>query len=368
MDPASLEGLAAVLHRDLVRRQLLVALPDYPQRSAERATRLAGNYEAGLALLWELLREDAVDGSLLSSCWELATSDPAFAYLHNVPWSAAFGTGAALAIQRSWGLGESAPAASITTLINVSITLLDGLIDEAPQLFDRNRRVIEGLLFGGLDYREIASRSRAESDHPAVSLTLWALGAWINRVRGSPAWNSPGYRRDFSQAVRDAYEAEISWAAVQSIDGPVDPAECAERLNNKSANAIWLTAVGALSATGLADSARAEFRGEMHLLGHYFGWIDDVSDLLNDLQAGRWNQVEFALMESRDGWMSLDRRRLVDVVRAELANTRSVERVSELTALCRSRLRLEDGRNALGTGSIGELVGDATHGWLSWAA
>lgn len=365
--------LRTVLHRDLLDRTLERVVPDHRTFAKDQSQRLTEGYADGLSRLRRLLGEDGVEEEVLRACWTLANEDPRFGFLHSLPSSAAFGAWSATAVGEAF-FGSSDPESiDVATLLNTSITLVDGLLDEAPHAFHRGGERIRDLLqrhlcdSGGASSANLGEElaDSKKNDHPVLTLTLAVVRGWTSRLASATEVSrDSGFLEYFREAAISALDAELTSAKLAPIGGEVDLASCATTLVDKSANALWLTAMAGFTGRGFPSGKDpSEIARAFRQLGVYFGWVDDLVDLLVDLDAGRWNLAHFEILEASPEWHCLEDLDIAFWISASLADNSVLNRLIDATAQELDRARSLLYEVTLTPKSLENLIRDATCDW-----
>jgi hypothetical protein len=192
--------------------------------------------------------------------------------------------------------GLVSPASSeLTTLINLFITVLDGLIDEVPELFEPEKERIAELLDSSspLWRHEIMISDRLLTHHPVVDVVYGLLLDGARRLRASSYLKADSnLRMTFLRAVEQAITAEYASRPIQTIGEWVEPERRRAVIEGKSEDAVWVTALVPICMNGWPNwLAQTRYESIARAIGRYFGWLDDLSDLFIDLANGRWNSV-----------------------------------------------------------------------------
>jgi hypothetical protein len=115
---------------------------------------------------------------------------------------------------------------------------------------------------------------------------------WTSLCREGEGWEDDTVRGAFLQSVDAALGAEFRSAGC-TIDGapPVVPSLRAA-VRAKSTTVAWVVALIPVVVRGWPASVAPDaYRNVADLFGTYVGWVDDVVDLLDDLEAGIWNDA-----------------------------------------------------------------------------
>ena len=243
----------------------------------------------------------------MAACEALSATEPRFRFCRAFPRSALFGETLVASAYRAV-VGDTPPeeACRAAQFVNLFVTALDGMCDEAPDLLSQIVPAASDL-FARFPEPPVVQPT---GQHPVVWLAfevgVSATRILHDRLRSHPQPGPMGRR--LTNAVRTAYAAELeslklqSRSALRSLaedlgeDRPSDEArlviEERTRLSAKAFNAsLQMAALFAdadeETATGLEELADQ--------LGAFFGWVDDVVDLGSDHLQGQPNMAAAAL-------------------------------------------------------------------------
>lgn len=361
--------LVDTIYRDLLQRQFLAIKQREPALYEGYHSRLASYMERGLANLHAVLASAGVEESDLNECFERARVDQRFRFLYKLPRSAALGGARGTALEMGLFSSTSNAVGEFVTLLNIFITILDGLLDEAPALLASEHETLYDLLV-----RQSWSRTRKlpifeqrDSAHPVVVLMYDVMVECIRIVISSDAWLAdPTLREDFSDAVEAAFLAESSSTDYQFVaEGPFNISACRSALIAKSGNAAWVTALAPICVRGWpSELNRSGYREFAKFFGEYVGWIDDICDLLVDLAAGRWSSVILDLYE----YVGQPSHRSPPALRFTLTTALAYDQISNRLVETGGQLydQLIGALEALeiDRASIVPLIADITQSWL----
>jgi len=283
-------------HADLVRRQLLAISDRSSQPFGGNAERMTRRVKDGRETLREVLSAAGVTQQDFDRCQSLADADARFEFLNWLPHAATVGGAVGDATEQAIFGSCSGEPRSIASLIQLFSLVLDGLIDEAPDVVAPERTTLFDVMIRGWDPAyEAPTRQQIDSKHAAVSLLYKIALEWIRLVRRTQGWSSEAsVREELPAAVKAALQSEyINTASMYDVGtGRASIEDCRKVIMAKSASAVWVSALAPICARGWPDNLdRRRYRRCAYLLGGYIGWIDDIEDLLVDLSAGRWSLV-----------------------------------------------------------------------------
>ena len=289
-------------HDDLMERQFAAIRRHRPRLFDGYAERMADCMQRGLATMDTVLSAAGVDDGDLARCREQRAQDARLDFLYGLPRSAAFGAAIGTAIDEALFGDATVDSAELTALINLFIRLLDGLVDETPDLFEPERRTFLSILeeASWAPHSDPPTIAALDRKHPVVAVTLRVMLEWLRRVKGSRIWSAdPATGEQFAAVCRTALGAELATASQPSLDGDqVDIADCRRALIEKSALSVWVIALAPVCLRGWPEGVdRERYYAVARAVGYHFSWIDDICDMAADLDADRWSDVLLTLYE-----------------------------------------------------------------------
>lgn len=219
--------------------------------------------------------------------------------------SAAFGDLIVEAVCAGGGAGADHDASRLAMLINLFITVFDGICDNVSELLPDTLLSVRSIF---ADFPNLESRYDVPY-HPVAALAVETCVAAARIIEDRLVAADDRTRGFVCDSVRAAFAAQMeSLRAAPRANAPDSPAT--EQLAGKSAAAfrvslaipalfgiLPLPDIGALNACALA-------------LGEFFGWIDDLCDFEEDSGARRWSTVSIVLADDaafrEDGQGSLE--------------------------------------------------------------
>lgn len=236
---------------------------------------------------------------LLASCDALADTDHRFAFCRALPRSALFGETVVVSGYRA-GAGDDPPEAAKEAgrLVNMFVTTLDGICDEAPELLPEVVPATNDL-FASFP---AASLTQPSGRHPVVWLTYEVAVSAVSIIReqlSRPEAAHIGER--LTEAVRAAYRAEIESLTLRidletsNRDSLGEVLDERTRLSKATFNASLQ--IGALFARCDDDMAE-RLAAAAARIGAFFGWVDDLVDLELDSIQRHPNMVAALLIKS----------------------------------------------------------------------
>lgn len=232
----------------------------------------------------------------IASLSDLADTEARFDFLRWLPHAASVGGAAGDASEMSLFGTRSGQARDIAALVQMFTLALDGLIDDAPEIFPQDeRRSLVELLQRGFD-PALPAPEPVEADrwHPVVAMVHQMALEWIRRTRASSGWSNTVIAEEMQGAVRAALLAEYG-SALTSLEATIPPSNIErlrEVLRAKSVNAVLVSCLVPVCVHGWPPNfGGVAFRRLARCMGIYVGWIDDIEDALADLGEGRWSEV-----------------------------------------------------------------------------
>ncbi len=328
MGPSVLDTSTA--HADLVRGQLLAISNRISRPYEGHAERMTRRAEDGVQTLQDVLSAAGVTRRDLDRCQALADADARFEFLNWLPHAATVGGAAGDATEKAIFGSCSGEPRAIASLIQLFALVLDGLIDEAPDILAPERGMLFDFMFRGWDPDYKApTRQQINNKHAVVSLLYKIALEWIRLVRRTQGWCSEAsVREELAAAVKAALQSEYTnTPSIYDVaTGRASIESCRKVIMAKSANAVWVSALAPICARGWPDNLDHHlYRRCAYLMGAYIGWIDDIEDLLEDLSAGRWSLVSVDLYVYAGQPRSLAPAELMD----RLAETLGIEGVRQ---------------------------------------
>lgn len=237
-----------------------------------------------------LLSKAGVSESEWSECINLAESDERFAFLRTLEQPVAVAVVVANAYELSLFGNVGKVGEYIIPSTQAFIRVLDGLIDDVPELFDLEKENILSTLQHGLSDLEVGREE--PHDHIVINLLNKIILLWTRSVRSTPGFSDPSIRMTFIQAVNKAMNAEY-YSANCIIDGyPSNVNKILDSVREKSTNVAWVIALIPIIARGWPhDLDINKYHQAARLFGIFVGWIDDIFDVLEDLDQNRWSEA-----------------------------------------------------------------------------
>ncbi len=254
------------------------AFEDYYRRMSRATT-------TGLAIVHDLAADRPELHSLMSQIMSLAETDRRLTFLQAIPGGPILASMRATTLERAMFGTETEPTARIALLIGIFTLLLDGVIDEAPEIFATIQPWLQ---------RTMTLEQRPEDPpgdlHPIATAICWAAASAIGELAHGPGWRDPVARTEFIRATKSAYQTELESTTCRMSDLALDVAQCRERIVAKSTACIWAGALIPMVVHGWpAGTDPAAFETLAKTVGAFSGWIDDIVDLDLDLRADLWS-------------------------------------------------------------------------------
>ena len=321
----SLFNRAAVGHAELVRQQLL-RIGDRAKSSRDGAdTRAIRRRVLGEETMNAVLASAGLASGEIATLAKLANTDARFEFLRWMPHAASVGGAAGDAAEMTLFGTCSGEARALSALVQLFTLVLDGLIDEASELFPADERTSLFEFFQqGLD-PTVPTPVSVESDHrhPVVTILYQIAGEWIRRTRATRGWSDPVIARETRAAVTAALLAEYGsdFYSLEDTIPPEDLKRWREVLRTKSVNAVWVTCLVPICVHGWPPNLDLDAcRKLASSMGTFVGWIDDIDDALIDLMEGRWSEVLLDMYLYAGSQPAARGEKLVDILLEALAD------------------------------------------------
>lgn len=287
---------AVVGHAELVRHQLL-AISDRARSSRDGADSRVIRWQAlGEETMRAVLTSAGLTNGDITSLSDLADTEARFDFLRWLPHAATVGGAAGDASEMSLFGTCSGQAREITALVQIFTRILDGLIDDAPEIFPPDERTsLFDFLQQGFDPAlPVPKPVESTHGHPVVTMLHQIAGEWIRRTRATLGWSDSVIAGEIRSAVRAALSAEYD-STIHSLEATIPPPDLElwrDVLRAKSVNAVWVSCLVPICVHGWPPNLdRLACRRLASCMGAYVGWIDDIDDALTDLGEGRWSEV-----------------------------------------------------------------------------
>lgn len=253
--------------------------------------------QRGVQTMQAILESAGISDDDLNLCLGLAGHDANFGFLKWLSHSAALGAAAGEAAEAALFGNTNKASAELAAIVQMSTLLLDGLIDDAPEVFPPHERAG---LFGplrrwlGPDPMPV-SASAATAEHPVVTLLYKGAAEWARRIQGSEAWSGDeSVRVEVWSAVEAALRAENNGtrAIFHGMSGQLHVEQCRTAIRDKSVAPVWVSALMPICVRGWPKGFdRHAYRDAVEAMGTFVGWMDDIDDLLLDLEEGFWSDA-----------------------------------------------------------------------------
>jgi hypothetical protein len=201
--------LAEIVHKELlstIREAVRQRRPGWLESSPMR---ISNQTEEGLQTLLGLAEEHPSTASVLDECQSLADRERRFAFLYRLPDSCGFGLSIGRTLEQALNLPERPGTSEVTALLHIFMTLLDGLIDQAPECFGVRPDTFWGWIEAMLENNLTGAVVGRSLSHPLARMVweiakLWTVKARIlaEQDTGKARW------RSFCQAVMTSLRVE----------------------------------------------------------------------------------------------------------------------------------------------------------------
>lgn len=275
-----------------LRLRLLAALQrEAPEAFVGQPERAAAATLRGLGVIDRLAEEQPQLRELVHQVAALREREPRLAFLAAIPDAPILSMQRALSLERAVTGTASDDVAELALLIGLFTVLLDGLLDEVPDLLRSTRPWLDQVMSLKGDSTALATWDDAAA-HPVTRVLRWAASEAICRLRAHPGWRDPTAREQFSLATAAAYQSELRSAACRISDRTTALALQRQRIVEKSTTCIWAGALIPFVVHGWPPGLLpSRFADLAYDIGGYGGWLDDTIDVLEDLRADRWSSV-----------------------------------------------------------------------------
>jgi hypothetical protein len=295
---AMLAPLAEVVRSDLAGRVRTALVGAIPVNLDASPCRIAGYLEDGLSLLtshrFDLAGETGFSMDLIEACRQLAEREPRFRFIYRLPSSAGWGAAIGEAVERALFGTTCDNVRTVTALLNTFMTLLDGLLDEAPEVVAPHRRSLLDLVRSGSSGTDV-SPFGLPGDHPYNDMCFLIARLWIRRINALSSSNA--VRGEFVDATTRAMLAEFAASDARFDRGVPDSVE---PLYGRTRWPLWTqTLVVACRRPWPEGLDVHAFRELILEIGDYAAYLDDVSDYIADCLAGRWNTLSWEAYSRR---------------------------------------------------------------------
>jgi len=284
---SQLADLADVVLADIVGR-LHTRLREVPLVGGGSAGERVGRFsENGLALLFTLGGEPELGSDCLERCRHVAEGDARFSFIYSLPRSAGFGAALGDTIQAAL-FGEILPSCSqVAALLNVFMTVLDGLVDNVPALLGPHRDALVTAVCGDAPQADPAG-PQPPDDHPFNTLCFLVAALWRRKWRETGGTNGEAV----TPAIRSALFAELADAGA-GFAGGGDFSE--EILYDRCRWPVWVQVLACLGPRGWPPGvAPAAFQRFVFRVADYTTYLDDLCDFVYDCRIRHWNSISHA--------------------------------------------------------------------------
>jgi hypothetical protein len=265
---------------------------------AGAAERIADRIEYGLTLLAgqivQLEGDRGFSMKRIESCRKLAERDSRLRFIYALPNSASWGAAIGATIDQTLFKEARDPPRMVTALLNVFMTILDGLLDEAPEVIRPRLGSLLDLVADGAAGKDV-SGIPPPGDHPYNDLCFLVAKLWIGQFNQLCGARSSS-RRTFVDAVMEAMRIEIAVCDLRFESGPPSPRDL---LYGRTGWPLWTQVlVSACQDPWPHEVHFGRFRQLIFHIGDFAAYLDDVRDYVADCRAHRWNSVSSAYYDS----------------------------------------------------------------------
>lgn len=279
-----IDTLGLVVH-DLRLRQLDVLLAEMPEAFADHEIRMSAAMTNGLAIVHDLAESQPQLRDLMTQIVVLADQDPRLSFLQAIPEGPILAMMRATALERALFDTETREVAELALLIGIFTVMLDGMLDEVPEMSRPIKPWLDRTMSLDLEHLEPPAGL-----HPVAAALVWSVSTATGRFSRLSGWQDPLSRREFTRATAAAYATELESVSCRITDRAVLPAHQRSRIVSKSSTCIWAGALIPTLVHGWPSNLDPRrFESLAKAIGEFGGWIDDIVDLDVDLKADRWS-------------------------------------------------------------------------------
>lgn len=220
-----------------------------------------------------------------------------FEFLDHLLYASFFAAVRAQNVEASFFGKRTAKVAKLGMLMSLFTNLFDGILDEAPEIMDCGDLRFLAEQLGDQPWkgsRVAPVLPRYPERHPIVTLLLQVMCTIINYMLKAPAWmKNPCIREEFALATNLSFNAEQSSTKYRiGSYWPSDVNFLAKELEAKSVAPAWIGMLFPICYHGWPDNVDAGGIKTLSVqLGELGGWLDDISDLHEDLEKEVWSNV-----------------------------------------------------------------------------
>lgn len=265
-------------------------------------------FKTGLFQTDMLVKNSAFDLALFNRCKYLAETDVSFDYINHIPAAGFLAAHRANALEESLYGRATDEVAHLAILMSAFTNLLDGILDETPDIFSKEQAKALRAIFLQQDWSEkiVLDPVVIQNAHPVVELLFAVTGLIIEKITRSPYW-IPGSQvaGEFRMASNAAFQSELrstKYLGLHEIPEQLDLAKT--ELSGKSSNWAWAVAMAPICMNGWPDGLTiADFRKFCFTLGSFGGWLDDISDIKEDFYHSKWSNVFIEVYQRCSGFV-----------------------------------------------------------------
>jgi len=290
---AMLADVAGTVHAGVVHRLGEELSAKFPINAGRSRERIAGFLEEGMALLTSnQIDLDGVPGlsmERIEACRLLAETDPRFRFIYRLPGSVGWGTAIGATIEASVHGDSREDVRAVTGLMNAFMTLVDGMLDEAPDVIAPHRPALLDLVRQGAAGSDVAGEALPD-DHPCNYACFLVGRLWINGL--GAVQPLPAYRPELGDAARRAMVDEYA-SSTSRFDTNRLP-DLAP-LYGRTRWPLWTQALASIAHADWPERYDyGAFRDLILRIGDFAAFLDDVRDYMTDCAIGQWNTVSAA--------------------------------------------------------------------------
>jgi len=292
------------LHKKLKDRQWLEIQNQTRSFSDGFQQRKTKREQMGMALFQTTIATSGITAEDFNRCLYAANSDPRFQFLTGLPGVALMYSTIAVAFQDSCFGSRSAVVGETAALNGIIARILDSLIDDVPKIIAPERSTLFRLLNkqGWLESTILPADEELDTKHPAASVLYKFIRGWITKVKGAEYWQQE------TSSIPDEFSSAVEAALTTEYDtiGCVLPASSEDYnpdvrhiLLAKSRNTFWIPAMTPALFVGWPEGLnKTAYKSCIHRFGDLIGWLDDMTDIIEDIEKGEANEILLDLYEN----------------------------------------------------------------------
>ena len=254
-------------------------------------------YRDGMHNLDLMINSGELSPDLVWAALEWRKQDSRYEFLYDVPIASFFAAARANNLEEAFFGQQTMKVSQLAMLISIFTNLLDGIVDEVPEIIDSTDLKFIATQLTMQDWKD--SRIVPEGPlnakrHPIVTLLLEVMQAIIRHVMDAKEWqNQADIREQFSIATSNSVTAEIQSTSYKiGAYWPTDFNYTIKELESKSIDPAWVGLLCPICFHGWPKGIDStNIKKLATYLGSLGGWLDDTSDLHKDLESQVWSSL-----------------------------------------------------------------------------